>query len=352
MKRLSMILVMGSVISGGVAHAATYYTSKNGDDGNSCDQAQSPSSTMLTINGALGCLAAGDTLYVGAGTYDEAINDAPSGTSWDNTVRIAANPGDTVWLTPSWAYYVVDFAGWQQYIEFDGINMNGLIAMYGTVKIEGYSDGTTTYNAHHIRISNAEVIFGAATETGVYGNGLIGIMATAMVPGIVGGNQFINLTIHGDGIPASVAYGFYINSSDNLIDSCNIYGVSGVGIHIYSGFGTDPNNNLIQNNTIHDMTRTFLVDNGLFGIVTASGNGNMVYNNTIYNLTLPGYNAGILAYSGSNTAVYNNTIYGTAGWGIIVSASATDIESNTAYENAMGSFIDSGTGTTINNNTF
>jgi hypothetical protein len=336
MKQLCLLFVFGYAISGGVAHAATYYTSTSGDDGNSCDQAQSPSSTKLTINGALACLTAGDTLYVGGGTYYEEIRTAPSGTSWDNSVRIAANPGETVWLAP-FDQYVLYLAWNEQYIEFDGINMDSSYAQYGNVTIQGWN--AAVGNPNHIRIQNAELIGGP------YGNQ---ILATASVPGIIGGNEFINLTIHG-----GASFGFYIGSSNNLVDSCNIYDVAGAGLQIYNGYGSFSDNNIIRNNTIHDITRS---NNGIiWGIITGSGSGNQVYNNTIYNLGLNSDgNAGIIVYSGSATEVSNNTVYGTGGFGFYVApeASATDVVNSVAFGNLRGPFIDMGTGTTSANNSF
>ena len=62
-----------------------YYVAKTGSDSNSCAQAQSQSTPKLTIQAGIGCLSAGDTLFVRAGTYAELINTTkftiPSGTA-------------------------------------------------------------------------------------------------------------------------------------------------------------------------------------------------------------------------------------------------------------------------------
>ncbi len=102
MKKLVLCILVLCASSPGAALGSTYYVSKSGNDGNSCAQAQSPSGSKQTIASGLKCLTAGDTLTVRAGTYDEGINNnVPSGTSWSSVVRIAAYPGETVWLTPS-----------------------------------------------------------------------------------------------------------------------------------------------------------------------------------------------------------------------------------------------------------
>ena len=70
-----------------LAQGATYYVATTGSDSNSCNSAQSQSTPKLTINAGAGCLAAGDTLIVKAGTYDEVLpNVFPAGTAGNPTV--------------------------------------------------------------------------------------------------------------------------------------------------------------------------------------------------------------------------------------------------------------------------
>src|SRR5215471_4985169 len=65
-----------------LAQGATYYVATTGSNSNSCNSAQSQSTPKLTINAGAGCLAAGDTLIVKAGTYVESLRDViPSGTA-------------------------------------------------------------------------------------------------------------------------------------------------------------------------------------------------------------------------------------------------------------------------------
>ena len=69
------VAVIGLVLFGGSAQAATYYVAKNGNDGNSCAQARSVTSPRQTLEQAVGCLTAGDTLLVRAGVYAESLNN-------------------------------------------------------------------------------------------------------------------------------------------------------------------------------------------------------------------------------------------------------------------------------------
>ena len=70
MKKLVLCILVVCATLPGAALGTTYYVSKSGNDGNSCAQAQSPSTPKLTFASGLTCLSAGDTLIVHAGTYD------------------------------------------------------------------------------------------------------------------------------------------------------------------------------------------------------------------------------------------------------------------------------------------
>jgi hypothetical protein len=329
-----------------LANAADYFVANNGSDGRSCSQAQSISAPKQSINNALGCLSAGDTLQVRGGYYSEFISRVPSGTSWGNVVRIKAYNSETVWLNPSGSPYVVYLARNEQYIEFDGLNLDNRNLQGGAIRIESWANG----NPHHIRFKNAEIVGGPNGIANEFLNGPQAISATASVPGLIGGNEFINLTIHGGGDSGDFYYGFYINSPDNLIDGCNIYDVAGAGIQIYSSYGTESNGNVIRNNTIHDITRSG--DWRAWGVIVANGNGNTLYNNVIYGIGLAGYgNAGISLQAGTNTNVYNNTLYGSVAGGIYVGqVSQARVINNIIYRNSGGNYINYGSGTQESNN--
>ena len=68
---------------------ATYYVRKNGSDANSTAQAQDPATAWLTIDKAANNVAAGDTVYVGAGTYRESVTMDTSGSSGNQISFIA-----------------------------------------------------------------------------------------------------------------------------------------------------------------------------------------------------------------------------------------------------------------------
>jgi parallel beta-helix repeat protein len=295
--------VIGYAGSADVARAATYYVSKSGNNTYSCAQAQSVSTPKLSLNSGVACLKPGDTLLVAGGVYAESLSNVPSGTSWTAKVRIAAAPGETVWMRPSSGHFVVNFSGSQQYVEFDGINMDGTSVLSDVVKIDGWSGG----NAHHIRFQNADIM-GAPVQA---------VLLTASAPGIIGGNEFINLRVYGTG-RTDFDHAFYIQSSSNLIEDCEIYDIPGGAVHIYNGYGHVISNTVVRNNVIRD--GRFVSAARGWGVIVANGStGAKIYNNLVYNIrNTGGTSGGIYVYSGSNTEVYNNTVYGNAAHGIFV----------------------------------
>ena len=323
----------------GVSQAAEYYVAKNGSNSFSCAMAQSPSTPKLTMNAGAACLAAGDTLHVGAGTYAEAfINPTFSGTSWSNVVRISAVPGASVWMKPSsGSNAVIYLARNQQYIEFDGINLSAANVTSNTVRIEGWSGG----NAHHIRIKNAELIGSpSATQN---------VLASASVAGIVGGNEFLNLTIHGGGVN-DFHHALYIQSPNNVVDGCVIYDIPGAGVHLYNGYGLATNNNIVRNNTIRNM-RSTVAGQRHWGIVVYSATaGVRVYNNVVHDIPNNGANTSGIEVHSSNVALQNNTVTRVGGKGInIESGSSNYVQNNVSFDNG-NNYFDNGNGTVNSSN--
>ncbi len=335
--------------------ATTYYTATTGDDTTGTGAIGSP---WRTIAGAATHLVAGDTLLVRgaptcAGIYDENLSTFPSGTSWSNKILVQAFPGETVWLAPASGSFAIYFFGTQKYIEFDGINIDGSHVAYAVVKIE-YGGGQTP---HHIRMRNLEVIGNSnGIAEGVFAPQHI--ICTAFAAGAIGGNEFINLTVHGGGDVGDFSYGFYIQSPDNLIENCNVYDTAGFGIQIYNGnqnspyFGPSPDNNIVRNCFVHDITRSG--NTNRVGIMV-TGVNNAIYNNVIYRIGLGADGAGLYVYTGSGNKLYNNTVYGGTAEGIVIEStagSANEVKNNISYNNAGGNFRDSASGTlTATNNT-
>jgi parallel beta-helix repeat protein len=362
MNRLGVLFLMSSVACNGATPTTTYYVSTNGV-GRTCSDARSLSTPLTTIAAGLQCLAAGETLLIRGGTYDESISAVPSGTSWDNKTRVAAYPGETVWLKPlSLATsaggngFVLWLDGPFQYIEFDGLNLDGTAQSNpGVVLWISTNNGN---DPNHIRFQNAEVIappMGGMSAVALGGHTLIGA---------TGANEIINVKIHGGGLPggcgwACASYGIYIAGPSNLVDGCEIYDTSGAFIQIFNAGGDSPDNNIIRNSRLHDLTRAGGSPGEVWGIVVA-GNNNMIYNNLIYNINVTDYSvrAAAIATGMSGNMIYNNTITNNVVTGIYLGpdATSTQVADNIAYGNGAGlggDYYDEGSrGTTLVTNLF
>jgi hypothetical protein len=353
--RFAVLIVVSSALCIGLesaAEAATYYVSGAGNDGYACAQAQNISTPKQTMNNAVGCLAPGDTLLVRGGTYSESlIGNVPAGTSWNTKVRIASYNGETVWMRPgTGAERVMYFTGTQQYIEIDGINLDGTSVRYDTVKILDGLPGEGS--AHHIRFKNLEAI--GPAHTGIGSPTGMTFIAAAGDTTAVGGNEFLNLRVHG-GLANDFDHHFYIQGSNNLIDTCDIYDFPGSAVEFYNanGLGASASGNILRNTRIHDDRHN--VSGQRHSAIVATYSGNQIYNNLIYNLKNDGATTiGISIYTGDSTAVYNNTVYNVEGIGIRVDPGqySAVIRNNIAYQNSGGNYVNSGAGTVASNNLF
>lgn len=350
--RCVLCVVLAVCLSGAAPLAATYYVATSGSDGRSCGTAQTIATPKASISNAAGCLSAGDTLLVRGGTYDDKlVNTALAGTSWSNKVRIAAYPGETVWMRPSSGEYVVYLAGQQRYLEFDGINYDGADMMFGTFKIEEDAPSVGSGNAHHIRVQNAEVLGTTSAH------GIIMILDAGTVDVSVGSNELLNLRIHRT-VGDDFVHGIYVKSSYNLISGCDISDFPGGGIHLFNSHAAIYGN-VLRGNTIHD-GQTTAAGQRHWGIILADGSTDtQVVNNVVYGMPAQSGDASaiILIYSGGGNLLLNNTAYGNAGRGInIGNGDATPINTqarnNIGYQNAGGDYADAGRSTVASNNLF
>jgi len=299
--------------------AETYYAAANGDDGNPGTRGE----PFRTIDKGASALYAGDTLYVRAGLYAEALNNYystfRSGSSWDSAITIAGYPGETVTMRPdSGASEVLRLMG-VYYLIFENIVMDGIHTDGNVVKIT-YMGSDPANTARHIRIKNCELM--NSTGMGILGSG--------------DSCEFLDLKIHDNGL-TDFDHGIYYASTGTIIDGCEIYRNAGWGVHIYSGYANASShyNMIARNNRIHDNAR---VGARGCGIILGAGTGHMAYNNVIW-----GNATGIaVAYGGAtDIKVYNNTIFGNLGDGITVAyATNTIIKNNIVYQNGGSAISD------------
>jgi len=242
---------------------------------------------------------------------------------------------------------VLEFNRDQQYIEFDGINLDASsLSDSNIVKI---NSGYLSDHAHHIRIQNAELI--GAPANGGAPQGIIDVNTDGTA---LGGSEFINLTVHSVG-SSDFSHAFYIQSGNNLVQGCNIYDFTGAGVHVYNGYGPSFSNNIVRNNVIHD-GRAGASGQRHWGIIIANGSQNTkVYNNLIYGIpNQGGSSTGIFAYVGTQPEIYNNTVVQNGGVGIAVTQSTSGalVRNNISFGNGGSNYENFGSGTIVSNNLF
>ncbi len=299
-----------------VAGAATYYTAGTGNDANPGTLTQ----PFRTLKHGVSVLQPGDTLYVRAGTYAEAlIGTIPGGTSWANPVTVAAYPGESVTLRPkSGPDSVLMFFGKEQYIFVNGFIIDARNISHDAVKITVDGHG---HAARYICLQSCEIK--NPHEQGV------------LVTDKASGNQFLNLSIHDcalDGKRHSMRldhyHGFYIATDHNLIQGCTVYHNAGYGIHCYDDSGVSVHDNVICGNI---SCNNGVAGYSAAGIILSSGSNNLAYNNIVYGNV---YGIDVDDYA-VNTGVYNNTVYGNRHYGIYLGPHSryTSVANNIAYKN-------------------
>src|SRR5215813_8484068 len=264
-----------------IVAAAEYHVAKTGS-GSSCSEAL-PCRTIAT---GLSKMAAGDTLTIHEGTYDEYItyNQLVSGTDDDNRTIIRAAPGETVTLTGVDTCCGLSSIIWvygKSYITFDGLILDG----GSTGQHLFYANDNSGTEPTYITIQNSEVKNSRN--------------ASACVTLRGGYHQIINNKVHDCNDPGSPGeHGIYISAGSGhwLVEGNEVYNVSHFGIH---QFKTASDNTIILDNYVHDV--------GSFGIIAGSSTGTEVHGNILVNT------GGMrIAYSATNLSVWNNTMYANA----------------------------------------
>jgi parallel beta-helix repeat protein len=284
---------------------SVFYVSTSGNDANPGTQ----SSPLRTIKRGLGVLKAGNTLFIRGGTYSEILQTHtgtkfPVGTSWNTPVTVAAYTGETVILRGAIDIGIASPP--TQYVIFDGINIDATNEESGLALTGG---------SHHIRFQNFEIKNPQVN----------GIQLTWHNGGSTY-NEFRNCHIHDTG-KSGKGHGIYIETSNNLIDGCDLHDNYRYGLQIYDGYNQASNFNIIRNNHVHQ--------NGLLqahsGGITIGGDGNLIENNRVHDNP---WGISVLSGSPRNTKVRNNTVWNHPGAGVVVGGINTTLENNTAYNNS------------------
>lgn len=314
--------------------ATTYYVATTGT-GTNCTEAQNIATPHNTIAEGLGCLAAGDTLYIRAGTYtgsSSQITAASIGATGtvNSRIWIGRYQSETVTIAPgSNLRWGVQLSSARNYITIDGIIFDCT------------STATVAQSTSCVLMNSSAatgIIFQNNTFKNSPGNGMLLRLNDS---------QILNNRVTNNGLDPAYANsnGIYAEAVVNSVLRGNVVDANEAGgIRVYnsSATGTSSTGNIIERNITHSQVA---------GIIIADQNNtvryNISYNNSSY---------GIWFYSGtsegsSGHVAYHNLAYNN-GVGIQIdgTVSGTIVKNNLVTGNSGVEIVNGGSGSTITHN--
>ena len=318
-------LLMAAFYTPSDALATDYFVRKTGNNRNA---GTSAATAWLTVDYGADQLVAGDTLYIGAGTYTEQVQPAAtcSGTAVNPILFIAdtdgshtGDAGTVEIVAASWIALYLD-ATVHDYLEFYGFKITGGTGnaiqskdstgiVFDNCEVSGAGGSALRFDAYEVTIRNCS--FHDNTGAGIYMlNGTVTIEDTAI---------YANLSLAG----------LFISTSSNItVTRCHIYGNSGHGVQLLTGSSASFANCLVAGNKLFgvfssstpsdtfDMQNCTVVNNGAFGLSLTLGT-NAVTNCIFANNTSGGFS------DSSRSTRLNNLLYGNGSGN--TAANATEI---------------------------
>lgn len=227
MKRFILTLAILLRVAG--ADAAEYWVAKTGNDANNCTAAQSASTPKLTIASALTCESAGDTIWIGDGTYAETITSSQVTAGTSDTTRTALraiNIGQAI-IKPNSGTQVVLLNN-RPWVHFTGLVLDGQLTTNNPLKIEN--------NSHHILLEDITI----------RNSNAVGLLVQSSPDGVIRRSR-----LHNNGsLDTSLEHGMYLNTGSDrwLIEQNEFDHNSQMGIQIYLA----PIGTVFRKNYLHD----------------------------------------------------------------------------------------------------
>ena len=311
------------------ATGPTYYVATTGNDAN----AGTAAAPWRSLSGAIGRLAAGDTLFVRGGTYaaatDEQFNIEAKNGSNSAWITIAAYPGErpVVKLNSYWQGFYVNNSS---YVEIRGFEIAGTaltdqrmtdgvevkkshhVKVVGNIVHDVGGCGICSIESNHVRIEGNEVY--GASKWNTYQTSAISFFMSANIGG--GGN----------------ADGFSMYISGNRVHHNTNIAPPGAGQKV-----TDGNCIIVDYNDSSGYTGSTLIQNNLCyenggrGVHVFHAKNVLAVNNTLVNnLRHPDIDGGELTASSSTALVYRNnlTVASRPGAGAVVWSAQVQFDHN------------------------
>ena len=234
----SVALDSSPAVEFGYALSNTYYVRATGTDPGGCSDGTSPATAWLTLSQAAGCVSAGDTVYVGAGTHVGPLIMTTSG-SVGSPIRFIADTSGA--FTGDAGAVNIDGAGANESVYLDGaahVHVLGftitgaadLGSGTGGIRVEG----DFAVLRDNRLIDNSAGIFVAADDVWIEGNSIsnsagsvphgltiVGSARCTALNNLIYNNAGHGLSISGTSVTASVLSNtVYLNGLDGLwVDS-------------------------------------------------------------------------------------------------------------------------------------
>ncbi len=318
-----------------------YYVAPTGDDGHAGDLLH----PWRTIHQAANTLAAGDTIYIRAGTYSERVIPQNSGSA-GQPITYAAYPGETVTVDGSGITLPDDLAGLIHISEQSHIIIAGLRVIHAGPHND--NAGILILNSSHITVENNLTYDTSSSGIGVWGSDHV-IIDGNQVEEAGGGGQQECITVagtdtfevrgnevfncHKEGIDAKDG------ASNGQIYRNHVHHTEQVGIYV-DAWDKHTYNIAVYQNIVHDIQ-----NNNGFAIGSEQGGllenvwvyNNIAYNNRYVGLTLHDCCPGPTTHPVRNILVVNNTFYhnGWTVWGGGIAVDNPDIQNVTIRNNIV-----------------
>lgn len=206
---------------------ANYYVATTGDNGNPGTFAE----PWATIVFGVGQLSAGDTLFIRAGTYNEAITAATfagSGSS-GSPITVRAYATELVTLQPSASCTVLNLTTTaRSWLHFFGLVFDQQAATCSTEPVVDIDN-----NQSNITVEFCDIINGASHGVRVVGNNVVTLKDSAAYS-----NAGDGFNITGDGytledlVSYSNARGFFVDGNSNELHRCLARNNSSHGVQV------------------------------------------------------------------------------------------------------------------------
>ncbi len=325
-----ILLLIYYFLSSASISSTVYYVAKNGNDNNPGTEAQ----PWRTITKAANTAVAGNTIYVRAGTYNERLVPAKSG-SPGNYITFSAYPGEIVTIDGTGisvpTYNGLIHISNKNYIRISGLRIvnsqwagiwvaddSSYITIEKNYIYNTSSSGILMGNGHHYIADGNEIEKGSNDTTGDSSiQEIISIQYNADTFEVK--NNYVhdggNPTWGGEGIVAKQG------SSNGLIHNNVVSDVKSTGIYI-DAYSTTVSNISVYSNRLQNTDNTGI---GVSGEVGGTAHDIYIYNNIIsgaqVGIRIPSYNDGTVSNL-NNIKIINNDIYdngrATGGGGILI----------------------------------